>query len=155
MSRLGEPLAWFLAIALLLGGVVVEGRRRVSLEARVPVGAKELYGLLARSQVRYQIVDVRADLAEGYEDDHIPGAVPMPECDPEKTPKAARDRILPSVPTIIVSEEGDAAAFARCAARFTTARNLGGGMKAWDDANLPEDTGEYTPPSSRAGGGCL
>jgi hypothetical protein len=65
------------------------------------------------------------------------------------------ERILPSVPTIIVSEDGDAEAFKKCATFFTSARNLEGGLEAWVDANLPEDSGEYIPPKPSAGGGCL
>jgi len=43
----------------------------------------------------------------------------------------------------------------RCFARFTGARRLAGGMAAWVAAKLPEDSGEYAPPSVKAGGGCL
>jgi rhodanese-related sulfurtransferase len=64
--------------------------------------------------------------------------------------------VIPSVPTVIVAAgEVDAAAAEACAARFTAARVLAGGMEAWSDANLPEDSGEYVAPSSKAGGGCL
>ena len=154
MKRL-EPLVWVAALALLSGMVVTEGKRRTALEAQVPVEAKDLYRTLARSKAALQIVDVRADLAEGYEDARVPGALPMPGCDLATTPEKARDRIVPSVPTVIVTSSGDPAEAARCAGFFTSARLLAGGMEGWTDANLPEDSGEYSPPSAKAGGGCL
>lgn len=154
MRRL-EPLLWVAALAVLSGMVVTEGKRRTALEAQVPVDAKALYRTLATSKAALQIVDVRADLAEGYEDARVPGALPMPGCDLATTPEKARDRIVPSVPTVIVTSSGDAAEAARCEGFFTSARLLAGGMEGWSDANLPEDSGEYSPPSAKAGGGCL
>jgi rhodanese-related sulfurtransferase len=150
-----EPAAYLLALALLAGLLVAEGRRRTGLERRLPVPAKEVYRLLARPQASWQVLDVRADPAAGYEEAHVPGALPMPACDPAKTPAAALGRILPTVPTILVSEDGDPATLRDCLARFTAARALAGGMEAWSDAGLPEDSGEYAPPSAKAGGGCL
>jgi rhodanese-related sulfurtransferase len=100
-------------------------------------------------------VDVRPDLSGDYEDAHVPGAVPLPACDPARAPAAARSRIMSSAPTVIVSARGDDAEVRACLARFTSARSLSGGMAAWSAANLPEDTGEYAPPSVKAGGGCL
>lgn len=156
MRRAGlEPLAYGVAVVLLAGLLAVEGRRRTELERRLPVEARELYRLLSRPQASWQVLDVRADLVAGYQDAHVPGALPMPACDPARTPAAARERVLSTVPTILVSEDGDAAALRACLARFTAARALAGGMPAWSDANLPEDSGEYTPPSAKAGGGCL
>jgi rhodanese-related sulfurtransferase len=119
------------------------------------VTARELYRTLARSRAALQVVDVRADLADGYEDARVPGAIPLPGCDLAATPERARDRVYPSVPTVLVTSSGDPAEAARCAGFFTTARLLAGGMEAWSDANLPEDSGEYSPPSAKAGGGCL
>jgi len=150
-----EPLVWVVALALLSGMVLSEGRRRTALEARVPLSAKELYRTLATSRSTLQVVDVRPDLAAGYEDARVPGSVPMPGCDLGAAPAAARDRIHPSVPTVIVTERGQPAEAARCAGFFGAARLLEGGMEAWTRANLPEDSGEYSAPSSRAGGGCL
>lgn len=156
MRRLDpEPVVYVAILALLAGLLVGEGRRRTELERRVPVEAKELYRLLSRTQTAWQLLDVRADLAEGYQDAHVPGALPLPGCDPASAPPAARDRILRTVPTVLISEDGDLAALQACLGRFTAARALAGGMTAWSDASLPEDSGEYTPPSAKAGGGCL
>lgn len=154
MRRL-EYIGWMLALALLSGMVVNEGRRRAELERAVPVGAVELYRALARSKTPPQVVDVRADLASGYEDARVPGAVPMPGCDLAAAPASARGHIHPSVPTVLVTSTGDPAEAARCAGVFTAARMLAGGMGAWSGANLPEDSGAYWPPLARAGGGCL
>jgi rhodanese-related sulfurtransferase len=150
-----EPFVWLAALVVLSGMVVTEGRRRSALEAQVPVDAKELYRTLAKGKASVQIVDVRADLAEGYEDARVPGAIPMPGCALASTPEKARDRIYPSVPTVLVTASGEPAEAAACAGFFTSARLLAGGMEGWSDANLPEDSGEYSPPSSKAGGGCL
>jgi 3-mercaptopyruvate sulfurtransferase SseA len=149
-----EPVIYAAALALLAALVGSEGRRRVELERRLPVAPRELYRTLARSQTSWQVVDVRPDPAQGYEESHVPGAIPLPGCDPARVPAPARDRILSSVPTVIVSSGGDAGA-ARCLGRFGAARLLAGGMEAWSAARLPEDSGEYTPPSVKAGGGCL
>ena len=150
-----EPLAFAAALLLLAGLLAVEGRRRVELERRLPVEPKELYRLLARTQASWQLLDVRPILAEGYDDAHVPGALPLPGCDPGAAPDAARARILTSVPTVVISAEGDEPGLQACLARFASARSLAGGMSAWSAANLPEDSGEYTPPSAKAGGGCL
>lgn len=153
MRRL-EPWVHAAVLLALVLALAVEGRARADLERRVAVSAPELYRTLARSATAWQVVDVRPDLVD-YDDAHVPGALPLPGCDPAQAPAAARERILPSVPTVIVSETGREEEAAACLARFGAARLLAGGMEAWSDANLPEDVGEYTPPSSRAGGGCL
>jgi len=151
-----EVAAWIGLLVLLSAAVVGEGHTRAELERRIPLAPAELYRTLARSQTAWQIVDVREDLAAGYEDAHVPGAIPLPGCELAKAPPAARERVLASVPTVIVAGgEGDAAAAEACAARFTSARVLSGGMEAWSDASLPEDSGEYSAPSAKAGGGCL
>jgi rhodanese-related sulfurtransferase len=154
MKRL-EPLLWVLVLAVLSGMVVSEGKRRTGLEHQLPVEVKELYRTLATSRTALQVVDVRVDLATGYEEARVPGAIPMPGCDLAAAPEKARDRVYASVPTVLVTASGDPAEAARCAAYFTSARLLAGGMEAWTDANLPEDSGEYSPPSTKAGGGCL
>ena len=56
---------------------------------------------------------------------------------------------------VIVTADGDDAAFEACRQHFAAARNLAGGMEAWSAANLPEDTGEYRAPKASASGGCL
>jgi rhodanese-related sulfurtransferase len=150
-----EPLAYVAVLAVLAGLVAAEGRHRVDLERRLPVEPREAYRTLARSQASWQVLDVRPDLAEGYEDAHVPGAIPLPGCDPDRAPPAARERIYPSVPTLLVSEEGDEPGLRACLSRFASARALAGGMAGWSAARLPEDTGAYSPPSAKAGGGCL
>lgn len=150
-----ETAGWIALLAALGGAVVAEGATRADLERRLPIEPQEVYRALARSQATLQIVDVREDLVEDYEDAHVPGAIPWPACDPDQAPEAARGRVLPSVPTVIVGLGGDDDLTARCAGRFTSARRLAGGMEGWSDANLPEDSGEYSAPSSKAGGGCL
>ena len=133
---------------------LVEGVRAEKLAASEPIDPKAFYETLKTSKVKIQIVDVR-DGDDDYDDMHLPGAIPFPNCDLAATPEGARDRIIPSVLTLVVSDDGDEALFAKCAAFFTSARNLKGGMTAWDDENLPEDSGEYVPPKASAGGGCL
>ena len=155
MSARVEVLASAAIVAVLSTMLVVEGSRRVELERRVPVEPKELYRTLARSQTSWQVVDVRPDLSEGYEESHVPGALPLPGCDPALAPEAARARILFSVPTVVVGAPGDPEAMRACLSRFASARGLAGGMDAWIGANLPEDMGAYSPPSAKAGGGCL
>jgi rhodanese-related sulfurtransferase len=151
-----EAVAWAAAIVVLAALVVLEGGRRADLERRLPVGPKELYRALARSQTGVQVVDVRPDLEDGYEEAHVPGSIPMPGCDPARAPRGAGDRIHRSVPTVLVSaDDGEADVIRRCLAQFTSARVLAGGMDGWAEARLPEDVGEYTPPSAKAGGGCL
>lgn len=150
-----EPFAWAALLVALSGFVLAEGRRRAELERAVPLAPRELYRTLARSRTAWQVVDVRPDLADGYEDAHVPGAVPLPGCDPARAPAGARERLLASAPTVIVSERGTDDEVRACLARFPSARALAGGMQAWGAANLPEDVGEYVPPSTRAGGGCL
>jgi rhodanese-related sulfurtransferase len=154
MSRL-EPVAFGVALALLALLVGAEGRRRVELERQVAVGPRELYRALARSQQGIQVIDVRPELAEGYDDSHLPGSLPVPSCDLARAPAAARERILRSAPTVVVSATGSRDEVGACLDRFTAARSLAGGMVAWSAARLPEDSGEYAPPSAKAGGGCL
>ena len=150
-----ESAVWAAVLLVLSVLVVGEGRKRAELERRVPLSAPELYRTLARSQTAWQVVDAREDLSAAYEDAHVPGAVPMPGCDLARTPEAARQRIYRGVPTVIISGNGDPAELTRCLSQFTSARALAGGMQAWSDADLPEDSGAYASPSSRGGGGCL
>lgn len=135
--------------------VVVEGHRRIDLERRLAIEPRELYRTMARSKNGLQILDVRPDLSAGYEESHVPGAIPLPGCDEARAPEAARGRILRSVPTVVISAGGGGPEEHACVDRFTSARALAGGMEGWSAANLPEDSGEYAPPSVRAGGGCL
>jgi 3-mercaptopyruvate sulfurtransferase SseA len=152
MTRAGELFAYVAVIALLSAATLAQGRRHAELSRQVPLSPQALYRTLARSQVHWQIVDARTS---DYDDAHVPGAIPFPGCDPDKTPPAARDHIVRSAPTVIVTGEGGTTEAEACLSRFTSARLLAGGMAAWDGANLPEDSGDYTPPSAKAGGGCL
>lgn len=149
-----EALVYVVLILGLSGLVFAEGRRNTELQARSALTPKRLYSKLSNRQLTLQIVDVRDDLTE-FEDTHVPGALPFPGCDPAKLPRAAKDRVYPWVPTVIVSAQGDVASFEKCREQFKLAWNLAGGITAWSDANLPEDSGEYTPPRASAGGGCL
>ena len=154
MSARAEVVASAAVLAVLSAMLLIEGNRRVELERRIPVEPKEVYRTLARSQASWQVVDVRPDLSEGYEESHVPGALPLPAA----TRPGARGRparILFSVPTVVVAPKDDPDALRACLARFASARGLAGGMDAWTGANLPEDTGAYSPPSAKAGGGCL
>lgn len=150
-----EPAGWAALLLVLSALVLGEGARRADLERGIPLTPTELYRTLARSQTSWQVVDARRDVAGEYEEAHVPGAVPVPACDPALAPEPARDRVHRGVPTVIVTAGGDADLVRRCLARFTLARSLAGGMDAWSGASLPEDSGPYAPPSSRAGGGCL
>jgi len=155
MKRYLEMWIYLGAMIALSHLVVVEGHARVDLERRLAIEPRELYRTLARSRNAVQVVDMRPDLASGYEESHVPGAVPLPSCDEGRAPAAARGRILRSVPTVVISAQGGGPEEHACVDRFTSARALAGGMEAWSAASLPEDSGEYAPPSVRAGGGCL
>ncbi len=153
--------AVFWTVILVFSGVLVsESQAQVGLERQIPVQGKALYEQLAGG-TRVQIIDVRPlkdddnEDVGGYEYTHVPGSIPLPNCEPSQAPDGALDQIQFGVPTVIVSAEGDAAAFANCGARFDRARNLEGGMLGWVDAFLPEDEGEYVAPKAGAGGGCL
>lgn len=150
-----EPFIYIVLFVVLGGLVLSEGAKAAALDRSIALTPKELYRKIAKREGALQIVDVREDVEENYEDTHIPGAIPFPNCDMKETPEGARDQVEPSVPTIIVSGDGDQELFNKCAAYFTSARNLEGGLEAWDDENLPEDSGEYQPPKVGAGGGCL
>jgi rhodanese-related sulfurtransferase len=150
-----EAAGWAALLFSLSALIVAEGARRADLERRVPLAPAELYRSLARSRTSVQVIDARRDPTEEYEDAHVPGAIPMPGCDLARAPEAARQRIYRGVPTVVVTATGADEEVRRCASSFTAARSLGGGMEAWSDANLPEDSGEYSAPSARAGGGCL
>ncbi len=150
-----EPALYLGLIALLGGLLLVEGRRTTGLLARQPVSPRALYALLSNPQLKVQVVDLRAYDDDHYLDAHIPGAIPLPGCDVSQAPEAARDRVYPYVDTILVTDSGDPLAFEACRGRFGQARLLEGGMEGWSLANRPEDTGDYSPPKSSAGGGCL
>jgi rhodanese-related sulfurtransferase len=150
-----ESLIYVAAMVVLSVLLLVEGRRTTTLLARRAVTPRELFAQLSNPQVKLQLVDIRPYDDEHYLDAHVPGAIPMPGCALEQAPEAARERIYPYVSTIIITADGDEAAFEACREKFGQARLLAGGMSGWSEANLPEDTGDYAPPKSAAGGGCL
>ncbi len=149
-----EPGGWIGATAILCLLVLSAGMKNAELRASVPLAPKDLYRTLAKTKTTLQIIDTRDDLEE-YDDTHVPGALPFPNCDLEQTPAEVRPFILASVPTVVVSEVGDDESFKKCQAFFKSARNLAGGIEGWTDEGLPEGSGEYTPPKPGAGGGCL
>jgi len=149
VRRLELPL--YVALVAVLAALVFDGgRRAAALEDARPLTPKELYALLANPKVKVQVVDVRAHDDDHFVDAHVPGAISAPGCAVDQQPYA-----YPYVLTVVVSDEGDPAVFAECAARFAAARNLEGGMAAWSAAGLPEDTGEWRAPKPSASGGCL
>jgi rhodanese-related sulfurtransferase len=149
------------AIIFALSGVLVsQANARVEIERSIPMEAQVLYKSIAGG-AKPQIIDFRPledddnEDVGGYEYTHVPGSIPMPGCDPATTPEGALGQIQYGVPTVIVSADGDKAAYEKCAQVFSRARNLQGGMLGWMDEFLPEDEGEYVAPKAGAGGGCL
>lgn len=154
------------AIFLLAIGVFIEGKNYINLQNSIPLTAEQLYKLLGNPKVNLQIIDVRPYQPSEEEEDeaedsdfytlaHIPGAIPMPDCEESKTPKEALPHINYSMPTVIVSKDGNPEIFKKCMKKFKIVRNLKGGMQAWLDNDYPTDEDEYTPPSMGSGGGCL
>jgi rhodanese-related sulfurtransferase len=150
-----EPVGWAAALALSTSFVVYEGARKADLDEATPIAAKPLYKMLGTSTTKVQLVDVRPDPGEHYEDDHVPGSIPFPGCDAAGLDAAVKPFVVRSVPTIVISQDGDPKVFATCAAFFSAARNLEGGFDAWEEAGLPTVGDVYVPPKPSAGGGCL
>jgi len=153
-------------IAVLSIALLALGKKELSLKSEIPITADELYKLMSNPKISIQIVDIRpyapADEDEEPDNDymyytqiHIPGAIPVPDCDLEKAPEEAREQINPYLPTIIVSENGDPKLFEKCKGKFIVVRNLIGGIRNWDDKGHPTEEGEYEPPKAGGGGGCL
>lgn len=155
----------YLGLIVVLAGLLVSfGKKEVELQKQIPLTAQELYQKLANPNVNLQIIDVRPYEPEDedyddeylyYTDIHLPGAIPLPNCDESQAPEEALEQINPYIPTVIVSKDGDPEIFKKCAQKFKIAQNLAGGVVAWDEAGLPTEDGEYEPPKMGGGGGCL
>ncbi|NPA53244.1 MAG: rhodanese-like domain-containing protein [Aquificae bacterium] len=161
-----ERLIYLGVIAVLSLALLALGKKEIELRKQIPITAQELYEKLGNPKVTIQIIDVRpyevseeeedeADEIDYYTGAHIPGAIPLPDCDESKAPEEALKHINPYLPTVIVSKDGDPEIFKKCAEKFTIVQNLQGGMEAWDEEGYPEDEGEYEPPAAGGGGGCL
>lgn len=154
MKRL-EPMGYAAALAVLSALVLFEGQKAAALASLRPVTAKQLYAQLSNPRLKVQVVDLRPHDDDHFADAHVPGAVSLPGCAPEAAPRGAAEHAYAYVPTVLVADEVDPAVVERCRERFLGARVLEGGMAAWSAANLPEDTGTYSPPKVSATGGCL
>jgi 3-mercaptopyruvate sulfurtransferase SseA len=161
-----ERLIYIGIIAVLSVLLLSFGKKQIELQKQIPISVEELYEKLGNPKINIQIIDVRPyEVPEEEEDEadeidyftgaHIPGAIPLPDCDESKAPEEALKQINPYLPTVIVSKDGDPEIFKKCAQKFTIVQNLKGGIEAWDEAGYPEDEGEYEPPAAGGGGGCL
>ncbi len=161
-----ERVLYIVVIGILSLVLLGLGKTEVELQKKIPITADELYKKLGNPKITLQIIDVRPyEVPEEEEDEaeeidyytgaHIPGSIPLPDCDESKAPEEALKQINPYLPTVIVSRDGDPEIFKKCAKKFTIVQNLKGGIVAWDDAGYPEDEGEYEPPAAGGGGGCL
>ncbi|HHG73812.1 MAG TPA: rhodanese-like domain-containing protein [Persephonella sp.] len=157
----------YIGIIVVLAGLLLSfGKKDLELRKQIPVTVEELYEKLVNPKVNIQVIDVRPyELSEEEEEEaedtdyytgvHIPGAIPLPDCDESKAPEKALPQISPYIPTVIVSRDGDPEIFKKCAKKFPFAQNLEGGMVAWDEEGKPVEEGEYEPPAAGGGGGCL
>ncbi len=161
MQLLVERLLYHVVIVVMAALLLHAARTQAALESNIPLTPKELFANLAASGRSLQVVVLRPlsapseDDAGAYLASHIPGALPVPNCELERAPRAAAARVSAHSPTVLVTKDGDVEAFRRCAPRFGQARHLEGGMAAWLDAGYPEEDGELMLPRAGAGGGCL
>jgi len=140
----------YIVVILVLAFVLFTlGKKEVELKKQIPITAEELYKKLSNPKIKVQIIDVReltsSDEVGGYDESKMT----------TENLKEALKRINPYAYTVIVSSDGNQEIFKKCASKFTNVQNLAGGMKAWQDAGLPDESGEYTPPKAGGGGGCL
>lgn len=154
----------YIVLILVLGVVLLSmGKKQIELQKNIPITSEELYKKLSNPKIKVQIIDVRPltsdDDVGGYEDSRIPGSLPFPGCDETKMSsenlQEALKRINPYAYTVIVSTDGNKQIFEECSKKFKNAQNLAGGMAAWQEAGLPDESGEYVPPKAGGGGGCL
>ncbi|MEJ5172911.1 MAG: rhodanese-like domain-containing protein [Hydrogenothermaceae bacterium] len=163
MSPKVERSIYIVVIAILAVYLLILGKKQIELQKNIPITAEELYKKLSNPKLKVQVVDVReltsSDEVGGYEDSRIPGSLPFPNCDESKMTtenlQEALKRINPYAYTVIVSTDGNPEIFKKCAEKFSNAQNLAGGMGSWQEAGLPDESGEYTPPKAGGGGGCL
>ncbi len=132
-------------IAALVAALLFQGSRtqRAALAAQQAVAAADLYQAIRQAPARYQLVDLRE--AAEFEDGHLPQAVHL-KLPLEKG--AAFDRYRP---TVIVTDEGDSAAYQALAREFKLAMNLEGGMTQWRMSRLPEVSGLTDTTALRRG----
>lgn len=152
-------LAYFSFVIISSVFLFINDKKNIELQNQIELSSQELYKKIAQSQIKFQIVDIRTDSNKLYEEAHIPGSIPFPNCDFDQTNSLIKKYIFSYVPTIIVSQQGNKDEFKKCLLIFKNIQNLAGGFSHWQDSSLPEDVGEYTPPksilSSSNGGGCL
>lgn len=158
-----ERAVYIVVILVLSVYLIFLGKKQTEIQRNIPITAQELYDKLSNPKLKVQIIDVREltsdDDVGGYEDSRVPGALPFPGCDKTKMTsenlQEALKRINPYTYTVIVSTDGNKEIFQKCAQKFNNAQNLAGGMAAWQEAGLPDESGEYVPPKAGGGGGCL
>jgi len=127
-------LFYLAIIAALLAALLWQGARlERAASAAQAIAAEPLYRALRAAPERYQIVDLRA--ADVYEDGHLPQAIRLER---SGLAQAAIDRYRL---TIVVTEDGDPAAFADAAQALRRPVNLEGGMMQWRMSRLPEVSG--------------
>jgi rhodanese-related sulfurtransferase len=126
---------YLVIIVALLAALLFQGSKaqQATLAGQRQVAATDLYQAIRQAPAHYQLVDLRE--AAEFEDGHLPQAVHL------KLPfekGAAFDRYKP---TVIVTDDGDSAAYQALAREFKLAKNLEGGMTQWRMSRLPEVSG--------------
>lgn len=159
--------AIYIGIIVVLAFLVLSfGKKQIELQKSLPLTVEQLYKKLGNPRINLQVIDVRpyepseeeedeAEEADFYTLAHIPGAIPLPDCDESKAPEDALPQINYYLPTVILSKEGNEEIFKKCMEKFKVVQNVVGGMEAWVDEGYPTEEGEYTPPAAGGGGGCL
>lgn len=122
-------------IALLLAALLWQGAKvqRAALAVERAVAPQALYQTIRVAPAKYQLVDLRE--AAEFEDGHLPQAIRL------QLPLAKGAPLDRYKPTVIVTDDGDKAAFETLAREFKLAANLDGGMMQWRMSRLPEVSG--------------